>query len=266
MHPGSLFLGFSLFEFSCSSNKGAKPREIAEFGSLYCLIITYFLQELRPYLSQLGTNPLVVEFGTAGFLHEPIYNKLASASNDSTHESLKSFVLNHDIYVTSGVQKEAPTTLDELSALAVSQSMEFINKHYRQARRWQVQSGNHKPLLKQQHDLIRADSTLNTKGTKQQVYKDALEIYGDIREGLSREQCMKRALKAEPRYDSNGSKTMGTKQAIEQHKLAAEHALLSLNNRSEEDATVQPSTAKNNKDMPETHLDVNDDSCDSESN
>jgi hypothetical protein len=74
-----------------------------------------------------------------------------------------------------------------------------------------------------------------------------------------------RALKAKPGYDSDRWKAMDTKQAIEQYKLAAEHALLGLNNRSEEDATVQP-TAKNNEDTPETHPDVSDDSCDSESN
>jgi hypothetical protein len=118
-------------------SKGAKPRELSEEGSLYRLIITYFLQELCPYVNQLGTNPLAVELGTAGFLHEPIYNKLARVYNDSTLESLESFVLNHDIYVTSGVQNEAPARFDELSALAVPQGMEFINKHYRHARRWQ---------------------------------------------------------------------------------------------------------------------------------
>jgi hypothetical protein len=79
------------------------------------LILTYFLQELRPYVSQLGTNPLAVELGTAGFLHEPLYNKLASVYNDSTHELLKSFVVNHDIYVTSDVQKETPATSDDTS-------------------------------------------------------------------------------------------------------------------------------------------------------
>jgi hypothetical protein len=104
-------------------SKGAKSREITEDGSLYGLIITHFLQGLRPYVSQLGTNPLAVELGTAGFLHEPIYNKMASIYNDSTHESLKSFVLNHDIYVTSGIQKEAPATLDTLSALAALQGI-----------------------------------------------------------------------------------------------------------------------------------------------
>jgi hypothetical protein len=95
-------------------------------------------------------------------------------------------------------------------------------------------------LLKQQHEFIRANSTLNTKGKKQQVYKDELKIYGDIREGFSRERRTMRALKAKPGYDSDGSETMDTKQAIEQCKLTAEHALLGLKNRSEEDATVQP--------------------------
>jgi hypothetical protein len=78
----------------------------------------------------LGTNPLAVELGTADVLHEPIYNKLASVYNDSTPESLKSFVVNHNIDVTSGVQKEAPATFDELLALALLQGMDFINKHY----------------------------------------------------------------------------------------------------------------------------------------
>ena len=54
--------------------------------------------------------------------------------------------MNHDIYVTSGVQKEAQATFDDLSALDVLQGMELINKHYSQARRWQVQSGNYKPF------------------------------------------------------------------------------------------------------------------------
>jgi hypothetical protein len=57
-------------------------------------------------------------------------------------------------------------------------------------------------------------------------------------------------------YDSEGSETMDRKQAIEQYKRAAEHALLSLDNPS----------STNNEDMPETHPDVIDDSFDSESN
>jgi hypothetical protein len=126
-----------------------------------------------------------------------------------------------------------------------------------------VASNERNKLSKEQHELIRANNTLNTKGKKQQVYKkDALKIYGDIRKGLSRERPTMRALKAEPGYDSDGSETMDTKQAIEQYKLAAEYAFLGL---SEEDATVQP-TAENNEDTPETHSDVDDDPCDSESN
>jgi hypothetical protein len=101
---------------------------------------------LRPYVCQLGTNPLAVDLGTAGFLHEAIYNKLASVYNDSSQESLKSFLVNHDIYVTAGIQREAPATFDQLSALAVSQGIDFINKHYRKAKRNQGLSGNHKPF------------------------------------------------------------------------------------------------------------------------
>jgi hypothetical protein len=59
--------------------------------------------------------------------------------NDSTHESLKWFVVNHDIYVTSRIQKEAPATFDDLfgigcvprngfhqQSLSPSQEMESI--------------------------------------------------------------------------------------------------------------------------------------------
>jgi hypothetical protein len=57
-------------------------------GSLYRAILVYFLQELRPWVLQLGLNPTAVELGTVGFLHEPIYNKLASVYNDASNEKL----------------------------------------------------------------------------------------------------------------------------------------------------------------------------------
>jgi hypothetical protein len=66
--------------------KGAKPREISEDRSLYCLILTFCFQELCPFVSHLGTNPPTVELGAARFLHEPIYNKLVV---DHTNASLK---------------------------------------------------------------------------------------------------------------------------------------------------------------------------------
>jgi hypothetical protein len=44
-----------------------------------------------------------------------------------------------------------------------------------------VASNERNKLLKQEHELIRADTTLNTKGKKQQVHKDALKICGGIR-------------------------------------------------------------------------------------
>jgi hypothetical protein len=121
----------------------AKPREILEEGSLYRLIMTYFLQELCQ-VSQLGTNLLVVEIGTAGFPHGPIYNKLVSMYNDSMHESLNLFTVNHDVYVTGDMEKGAPAKFNVLYALAFSQGMEIIDKHYCRAQTWQVQSDSHK--------------------------------------------------------------------------------------------------------------------------
>jgi hypothetical protein len=69
-----------------------------------------------------------------------------SGNDSAVHMELKSFAVNHDIHAAGGILKEAPATFDELSALAVSQVMVFINKHCREARRWQTQSGNHKPF------------------------------------------------------------------------------------------------------------------------
>jgi hypothetical protein len=127
-------------------SKGTKPREITRDGSLYRVILVYFLQELRPFVLRLGLNPTPVELGTAGFLHEAVYNKLASVYNDASLKSLLSFKIENDIYVTSGVQEDAPATFDKLSALAFCQAMNFLNKHYREAVRKRTLSGNHKPF------------------------------------------------------------------------------------------------------------------------
>jgi hypothetical protein len=51
-------------------SKGTKPREMTCDGSLYRVILVYFLQELRPFVLQLGLNPTPVELGTVGFLYE----------------------------------------------------------------------------------------------------------------------------------------------------------------------------------------------------
>jgi hypothetical protein len=102
------------------------------------------------------------------------------------------------------------------------------------------------------------------------VYKDALKIYGDIREGLSRERRTMCALKAKPGYDSDGSESMSTKQVIEQYKSAAEHVVLGLNNTREGNATILSTV--NNATIPSTvqptatnNEGVNDDSIDSKS-
>jgi hypothetical protein len=127
-------------------SKGTKPREIMCNGSLYRVILVYFLEELRPWVLQLGLNPTAVELGTAGFLHEPVFNKLASVYNDANNVKLNSFKTDNDIYIALAVQDNAPATFDPLSGLAFSQAMNFINKHYREAVQKRGLSGNHKPF------------------------------------------------------------------------------------------------------------------------
>jgi hypothetical protein len=129
-------------------SKGTKPREMMGDGSLYHVILVCFLQELCPFLLQLGLNPTAVELGTAGFLHETVYNKLVNVYNNATHESLKSFKMDNDICITYGVEEDVPATFDKLSALAFSQAMNFIvNKHYHEEVQKHTLSGNHKPSL-----------------------------------------------------------------------------------------------------------------------
>jgi hypothetical protein len=126
--------------------KGTKPREILGDGSLYRVILVYFLQSLRHYVLRLGLNPSAVQLGTSSFLHEDVYNQLANVYNDATNESLKSFKLDNEIYISAGVKTDAPATFEQLPALAFCQAMNFINKHYRALVRRRLSSGNHKPF------------------------------------------------------------------------------------------------------------------------
>jgi hypothetical protein len=74
----------------------------------------------------------------------------------------------------------------------------------------------------------------------------------EIRKGLSKEPCALHALKAKPRYESDYSEAMETKQSFEQYKHAVkEVALCGLKNMSVENAAVsspvQPPASKNSK-------------------
>jgi hypothetical protein len=66
-------------------SKGSKPRELSEDGSLYRLILVYFLQELRPYVNQLGTNPLAVQLSEVVETKESI-EQYKRASEDALRD------------------------------------------------------------------------------------------------------------------------------------------------------------------------------------
>ena len=67
--------------------KGTKPKEIQEDGSLYRLMLTFFLQKYRHLVTQLGTNPTAAQLGSNKFLHERIFYMLADSYNDATDPS-----------------------------------------------------------------------------------------------------------------------------------------------------------------------------------
>jgi hypothetical protein len=70
------------------------------------MVLVYFLQELHAFVLWLGLNPTALEVGTAGFLHEALYNKLASVYNNATNDLPKSVKSDNDIYITSGAKED----------------------------------------------------------------------------------------------------------------------------------------------------------------
>jgi hypothetical protein len=79
-----------------------------------------------------------------------------------------------------------------------------------------------------------------------------------------------RALKKEPRYESDGSEAMETKQSIEQYKRASEDALHGLKSKRVEVGAVSsptgfPASSSENDGQPENPV-LDYDSFDSESN
>jgi hypothetical protein len=69
--------------------KGSKPQAVTKDGTYYRVILTYFLQELRIYVTGLGENPTAKQLDDSKqFLHADKYAKLAEAYN-SDRDDLK---------------------------------------------------------------------------------------------------------------------------------------------------------------------------------
>jgi hypothetical protein len=120
-------------------------------------------------------------------------------------------------------------------------------------------------LLKEQHELTRADTSLNIKGKTLHLKAQKLQLYQDIRKGLSNERRTLRALKAKHGYNSDNSEAMEAKESIQDYKCHAEDAGSGLKNIMVEDVVVsspvQPPASQN-----DNHKDLGENASDSESN
>jgi hypothetical protein len=85
-------------------------------------------------------------------------------------------------------------------------------------------SNERNKLLKEQHELTRADTSLNVEGKTLHLRAHKLQLYRDIRKGLSDEQRALRALKAKHGYDSDNSEAMEAKESIQDYKRHVEEA------------------------------------------
>jgi hypothetical protein len=122
-------------------------------------------------------------------------------------------------------------------------------------------SAERNKLFKEQNDLNRVDTALNIKGKKMQLYRD-------IRKGLSDERSSLRALKKEVGYDSDDSEAIETKKSIDQYKHASEDALSGLQEKQQVAEVQVPTRSSENNQSPDNppRGDKDDSSYESESN
>jgi hypothetical protein len=65
-------------------DKKSKPAAIQQEGTFYRVIVTYFLQDVRPYVIKLGSQPNKSALDKRELLHQPIFDKLAEVYNDES--------------------------------------------------------------------------------------------------------------------------------------------------------------------------------------
>jgi len=123
--------------------KGTRPKEVREDGSLYRLILTFFLQKHRHLVTQIGTNPSAAQLGSNKFLHERIYNVLSASYNNKDEPNISSMNLDDDTYTAAGLTETAPSQFDKMTGALFSQTLDFINKQYKLAFEKSKRSGHH---------------------------------------------------------------------------------------------------------------------------
>jgi hypothetical protein len=153
-------------------DKKSKPAAIQQEGTFYRVIVTYFLQDVRPYVIKLGSQPNKSALDKRELLHQPIFDKLAEVYNDESRNDLKSLPYTHEMYAKCNVHANIPSKFDPLTARDISESLDFINYNYRISMQNCRKSGSHddfhnfvrnKPYLLTYHQCL-GDAPIELKG------------------------------------------------------------------------------------------------------
>lgn len=127
--------------------KSTKPQAVRQEGTLYRVINTFFLQEVRPFTTKIGSQPTASALDKRDFLHSDIFDKLVKIYNDPLRVILDKLYHPHEFFVNTKVANEdVASKFDFLSALEFSQIFWFINYHYKVALRQSTRSGTHDPF------------------------------------------------------------------------------------------------------------------------
>jgi hypothetical protein len=123
--------------------KKQKPAVTQQEGTLYRVIVTYFLQDVRPHVIKLGSQPGKNALDKREFLHQAVFEKLAEVYNDELRDDHKSLPYRHEMYAKWNINANIPSKFDPLTALYISEILDFINYHYKDRMRDCRKSGNH---------------------------------------------------------------------------------------------------------------------------
>lgn len=97
------------------TSKSQKPEVVQHDGTLYRVIVTYFLQEVRPYVIKLGSQPGKDALDKREILHQSVFERLAKVYNDEAREDLKTLPYTHDMYAKWNLSPNIPSYFDHLT-------------------------------------------------------------------------------------------------------------------------------------------------------
>lgn len=127
-------------------SKQSKPEAVRQEGTLYRVINTVFLQDVRHLVVRLGNQPTVSAVDKRDFLHQDIFEALVKIYNDGSREDILKLPHKHDFFDKTKVADDIASKFDPLTPLEFSEIFDFLNYHYKVALRNSKKSGNHSPF------------------------------------------------------------------------------------------------------------------------